>query len=1185
MSPQIVKILNTVSFFFLFLSVGLRAQLPFTEGFTNSTAPGVVFGGNPNPAKLTSGDEDPVGDGFLRITDNTNNQAGFAYNDAVVLPSVGLSIEFEFFQYGGTGADGIVFFLFDATADPFEIGSYGGSLGYAQRFGNQPGLSKGYLGIGLDHFGNFSNPTEGRQGGPGRLTNSVTIRGSGNGVATVPTNYPYLTHTRTSVAPFNFNLNSGATRITDPTNAGYRKCYIRLKPRTGGGYFIDVDIETGGTPTTIHNVIVDYEHPENPPQELKFGFSAGTGGSTNFHEIRNFGVEAFDLASVPAPVALDDDVATCINESAEIDFISNDYAQGPALNFLNTGSIDLDPLTPGQQTTFTNVGEGTFTFNTTTQILAFTPDVGFTGSTSVDYTIKDAYGQTSNVATITLNVVNAAGCVDLEVVKTVNIGNPDNADGIVFTITASNNGPNDGTGVVVTDVIPNGYTYVSNNRGASYDGATQTLTWNIGDLDNGDSETMEVNVTYNSPAANHLNTAVIDGNEDDPNPNNDESSVRPLNLSITKTANTMAPAIGGQIVFTLEVTNHSLTVDAPIVRVTDVLPAGYTHISNNGGISVQVTGQSVEWNVGYLNANTSQTLEITCAVESTGPYENTASVRDISGLIIDTDPSDNESSIEPAPEARTPFACNNTGYLFLGTPNTQVSTINFATGVTSAASNLFGITGLINGLGYNVTDNYIWGAHNGNNTIVRIDSDYNVDEYTVVGLPNLNYVAGDVSPTGILHLYDPSVNYIVRVDVDPNSANYLNTSSNLTILNNATPISLNDLQDFGFNAINGSLYGIFNGSNSRRVVTINPTTGARIDRGTLQAPSGTTPNGPYEAVFTDSDGRTLFVNGGNGQVWGVSNVTLAGTLGLQAQNLFTSTSSAVGLADGAFCRNASFGQNWFDIDAQNDDAGTHTDDGADDVVNILPNDTKGSYTVTAAGVNITVISNPGNALSLDVNTGWISVRENPGSPGGSFTLTYQICEVGIPSNCDQADVTVNIIGTLPVTWLSFNGRTERGGNYLTWSTASEVNNDYFEIQRSIDGQSFEVIGYVQGNGTISTQSNYALIDDKPFNGYNYYRLRQVDFDGTDDFSRTIVINTTGEGFGSLKVFPNPTSGLVVIDRGDLEIGEIILKDAAGRVLRSERIIQKTARIDLSTFESGIYFLSDAFGSTVKIIKQ
>jgi hypothetical protein len=199
------------------------------------------------------------------------------------------------------------------------------------------------------------------------------------------------------------------------------------------------------------------------------------------------------------------------------------------------------------------------------------------------------------------------------------------------------------------------------------------------------------------------------------------------------------------------------------------------------------------------------------------------------------------------------------------------------------------------------------------------------------------------------------------------------------------------------------------------------------------------------------------------------------------------------------------------------------------------------------------------------------------NPEEEFVIDYP------PATQDCATEPTSFL--LPVTWLSFNGRTERGGNYLTWSTASEVNNDYFEIQRSIDGQSFEVIGYVQGNGTISTQSNYALIDDKPFNGYNYYRLRQVDFDGTDDFSRTIVINTTGEGFGSLKVFPNPTSGLVVIDRGDLEIGEIILKDAAGRVLRSERIIQKTARIDLSTFESGIYFLSDAFGSTVKIIKQ
>jgi uncharacterized repeat protein (TIGR01451 family) len=1171
----------------IMVALNLFSQLPFAESFTGSTAPGVIFGGNPNAAQLTSGGPDPVGQGFLRITNNSTNQTGFAYNNDVVLPGVGLSVEFEYFIYGGNNGDGLTFFLFDAEADPFQIGGFGGSLGYAQRTPDIPGVSLGYLGIGLDVFGNFSNPTEGRQGGPSRQQNSVTLRGKGNGFAQVPTNYPYLTHTRTSNAPFNFNIGGGATRVTDSTQAGYRKCYIRLKPRTGGGYFIDVDIRTGGTPTTLHHVIVDFEYVEPAPQELKFGWAAGTGGATNFHEIRSFKVDPYDLSAVPQPVATNDFSGACVNDPVVIDFISNDFAQGPSQNFLVPGSIDLDPITAGQQTTFAIAGEGTFEFNTTTNELLFSPVTGFTGTTTVDYTINDAYGQTSNVATISVNVVSGTGCLDLAVNKTLNISNPENNDVLTFSITASNHGPNDATGVIVTDVIPVGYTYISNNVGASYDAMTQTLSWNIGDLDSGDADTMQIQVSFISPAVDHLNVATISGNEDDSNPNNDSSAVNPLNLSISKTANTMSPSIGGQITFTLEVENQSSVVDAPIVQVIDTLPSGFTHLSNNGGISVEVLGNIIIWNVGYLPANTSQSIQIVCVVESSGSYENTAFVRDLSGKVIDTNPADNESSVEPSPNVPNPFTCNNTGYLLSGTPNTQISEINFATGATSAPVSLNGITGLINAVGYNVIDNFIWGYHQGNNTIVRIDSDLNVDEFTVAGLPNLNYVAGDVSPSGILHLYDPSQTFIVRVNVNPNNSNYLQTLSNLTILNNVTPVALNNLQDFAFNAIDGNLYGIFNGSNSRRVIFINPHTGARVDRGTLQAPTGTTPNGPYEAVFTDSEGRTLMLNGGNGSLWGVSNVTLPGQLGLHGQNLFTSSTIGTGLGDGAFCRNAAFGQNWFDILAQDDNAGIHPDTGADSVVNVLPNDSKGSYTTTAPGVNLSVISNTDNVFNLDLSSGWVGINDVTGIPPGIYTMTYEICEIGIPSNCDQAEVTVEITASspLPVTWLSFVGENIDGANHLKLITASELNNDYFEVQRTIDGLDYEVLGFVQGNGTTSLQSQYSFIDRSPNFGFNYYRIRQVDYNGEYDFSNVIAIDNSGSSIEAVLVFPNPTKGILTLVKQDEIIGDISITDATGKVVMTSNVNTKLYTLDVSHLPAGIYFIADDFGWVSRLVKQ
>src|SRR6202008_123214 len=104
--------------------------------------------------------------------------------------NMGLIAEFEYYMYGGTAlsgktGDGFSFFLFDGsvTTANFRIGANGGALGYAQK--NSPsavkGVSKGYIGIGFDAFGNFSNPQDGRNGGPGVKPGAVVLRGPGDG--------------------------------------------------------------------------------------------------------------------------------------------------------------------------------------------------------------------------------------------------------------------------------------------------------------------------------------------------------------------------------------------------------------------------------------------------------------------------------------------------------------------------------------------------------------------------------------------------------------------------------------------------------------------------------------------------------------------------------------------------------------------------------------------------------------------------------------------------------------------------------------------------------------------------------------------------------------------------------------------------------------------------------------------
>ena len=166
------------------------SQININETFkTSSINPSIIYG---DYASFTAGNVDPQGDGWFRLTSSEVDQHGFMYIDKNLPSNLGVRIDFEYktWRYAlpdFNGADGFTVFLFDADV-PFRLGGYGGSLGYAPGLGAIQGLAGGYVGIGFDEFGNFSNPGQGRNGGPGLQCNSVTLRGpTDNGVLT--TNY------------------------------------------------------------------------------------------------------------------------------------------------------------------------------------------------------------------------------------------------------------------------------------------------------------------------------------------------------------------------------------------------------------------------------------------------------------------------------------------------------------------------------------------------------------------------------------------------------------------------------------------------------------------------------------------------------------------------------------------------------------------------------------------------------------------------------------------------------------------------------------------------------------------------------------------------------------------------------------------------------------------------------------
>lgn len=220
----------------------------------------------------SGGPLDTVGNGLLRLTPATNSSSGFAFYNTPVSAADGLNIEFNMHQYGGTGADGISFFLIDGSESPSQPGALGGALGYASS-GATPGLEGGYIGVGFDRFGNFSNSNVGG-GGPGPQANSIGVRGS------EATGYDFITMTAA-----NGNL-SGTTR----TNS-LRK--VKINVSTGNIMSVFVDYNDGsGYQSELSGIDLNtINGPGSLPPTFKFGFAASTGGSTNNHAISGLTVE------------------------------------------------------------------------------------------------------------------------------------------------------------------------------------------------------------------------------------------------------------------------------------------------------------------------------------------------------------------------------------------------------------------------------------------------------------------------------------------------------------------------------------------------------------------------------------------------------------------------------------------------------------------------------------------------------------------------------------------------------------------------------------------------------------------------------------------------------------------------------------------------------------------------------
>lgn len=164
----------------------------------------------------------------------------------------------------------------------------------------------------------------------------------------------------------------------------------------------------------------------------------------------------------------------------------------------------------------------------------------------------------------------------------------------------------------------------------------------------------------------------------------------------------------------------------------------------------------------------------------------------------------------------------------------------------------------------------------------------------------------------------------------------------------------------------------------------------------------------------------------------------------------------------------------------------------------------------------------------------VSIKMTPGLTQGSFDLGYFVSNASLDFSDPtwfsiDLDNPITVSGVLPVELTSFNAVGTADGVELKWETATETNNQGFDVERSTDLRYFTRIGFVNGNGTTTSKSSYSFVDKNTASGKLYYRLKQMDFGGTFEYSKVAVVDLTApKAFSLSQNYPNPFNPATVI---------------------------------------------------------
>lgn len=666
------------------------ADTLFNESFTGATAAapnlsvGASGGGNPfrqvcltagtntaqtpipgctaGQASIPAGGDAP-GSGALRFTDRENNVAGFLLsNDALPL-TAGLDIRFDYYAYNGTGADGLSFFLVNGATTLTAPGANGGSLGYAQR-NSSPGVANGYLGVGLDEYGNYTNDTENRGNGcatraPGGLRpNYVGLRGPGNGT----TGYCLL-----ASGP---STNLAVPGAVSRTAAGVQKV-VRIVIDPPANANPQVTVYVNGTR------VVQAPEPANPPPTFKFGFAASTGGSTDIHEIQNVAISTVNIlpkltvTNTPSGPAVPGGNLTYTLQG-QTDPTAGTEAQPITITDALPAGVTVAalPSGPGWDCSATVVGSATTSCIYTpsgplppgTALPPLSVPTHIDPSARGPLTATATIGSTDNAngpaQSSAAATVTPAPAVDTSVTVTppsgATVGTP-----ATFTVTAANAGPSTATATTVTVPVPPGTTFDSGPPGCALTG--DTVTCAVGTLAPGATAALPLVFTPHVSGRVKLSASVAQAEPDVNTADNTASgtatvpappppklpappppapTTRTGDLGVAVTPPSTPSVVGQPTGFVITATNHGPDADGGVLLSVPV-PSRATVQSLSP--ECRVVSQTILCVAGTLRPGEKASFEVVVVPAAAGPLALTATV---TGDLPDVRPDDNIATAE-----------------------------------------------------------------------------------------------------------------------------------------------------------------------------------------------------------------------------------------------------------------------------------------------------------------------------------------------------------------------------------------------------------------------------------------------------------------------------------------------------------------------------------------------------------